>query len=278
MRLWPYMLTAVALAVAVFVWYYFLRPHPGGQRAGMLEPVEWQRMASPGALSKPHAFMEHNCAACHTPVRGVEAANCIACHANEQSLLQRQPTAFHADVGSCVECHTEHQGVGASVAAMDHAAFSRLSVRQLRTTNAATRPAAAARADRAAEDIATWINQTQRRTPRPPGHPGITAAESALNCATCHSNEDRHQGFFGTDCAQCHGTTTWTIPQFRHPPASSTDCAQCHQAPPSHYMMHFQMVSMKVARQGHAQVSQCYLCHQTTSWNDIKGVGWYKHH
>lgn len=22
----------------------------------------------------------------------------------------------------------------------------------------------------------------------------------------------------------------------------------------------------------------CRACHQTTSWNDIKGVGWYKHH
>ena len=55
-------------------------------------------------------------------------------------------------------------------------------------------------------------------------------------------------------------------------------CAQCHQAPPSHYMMHFRMVSMTVAGRMHAQVNQCYLCHQTTSWNDIKGVGLYKHH
>ena len=28
----------------------------------------------------------------------------------------------------------------------------------------------------------------------------------------------------------------------------------------------------------HADVSQCFLCHQTNAWNDIKGVGWYKHH
>jgi hypothetical protein len=33
-----------------------------------------------------------------------------------------------------------------------------------------------------------------------------------------------------------------------------------------------------VARKPHAKVEQCYLCHQTTAWNDIKGVGWYKHH
>lgn len=43
-------------------------------------------------------------------------------------------------------------------------------------------------------------------------------------------------------------------------------------------MMHFKMISMSIARMEKAEVSQCFLCHQTTSWNDIKGVGWYKHH
>jgi hypothetical protein len=70
----------------------------------------------------------------------------------------------------------------------------------------------------------------------------------------------------------------WAIPEFRHPSPRSTDCAQCHQAPPSHYMEHFHMVSMKVAGKPHARVDQCYQCHQTTAWNDVKGVGWYKHH
>jgi hypothetical protein len=43
-------------------------------------------------------------------------------------------------------------------------------------------------------------------------------------------------------------------------------------------MEHFHMVSQRVAGKEHARVEQCYLCHQTTSWNDIRGVGWYKHH
>ena len=52
-------------------------------------------------------------------------------------------------------------------------------------------------------------------------------------------------------------------------------------------MMHFEMVSKRIAKpvlpgtntshEG-ATVNQCYLCHETTSWNDIEGVGWYKHH
>jgi hypothetical protein len=106
----------------------------------------------------------------------------------------------------------------------------------------------------------------------------IAPLEATLNCAACHATKDRHFGLFGRDCAQCHATVLWTIREFRHPSPQSTDCAQCHQALPSHYMGHFHMISRKVAGKHHAQVNQCYLCHQTTAWNDIKGVGWYKHH
>ena len=102
--------------------------------------------------------------------------------------------------------------------------------------------------------------------------------ESMLNCASCHATKDRHQGFFGTDCVQCHTTTQWTVADFIHPSPNSTDCAQCHKPPPSHNMMHFSMMSAPLARQPNAKVNQCYLCHQTTVWNDIKGRGLTKVH
>jgi hypothetical protein len=41
---------------------------------------------------------------------------------------------------------------------------------------------------------------------------------------------------------------------------------------------HFNKVCAVVAEQPKAQVNQCYLCHQTTAWNDIKGFGWCKCH
>jgi len=58
----------------------------------------------------------------------------------------------------------------------------------------------------------------------------------------------------------------------------AADCTQCHQAPPSRYKMHCKMISAKVARQPSADVIECFKCHQTTSWNDIRGLGYYKHH
>ena len=228
--------------------------------------VAAQRAASPGNLSQSHAFLENNCAACHTPVKGVEAKNCTICHADNKTLLQRQPSAFHGDIGACAVCHLEHQGRIASTTKMDHSALARIGLKQIDTAHAPHDPARAA--------LVAWLKQSDAL----PLTPHLQRAESLLNCATCHQTKDRHHGLFGTDCAQCHGTAKWTVPEFRHPSSASQSCAQCHQAPPSHYMMHFQMISMKVACQPGAKVNQCFLCHQTTSWNDIKGVGFYKHH
>lgn len=204
---------------------------------------KWQRMAEPGALSKAHSFLENRCEYCHTPIRGAATVNCIVCHAGNRSILQRQPTAFHVSIANCRQCHPEHKGGDKPNVKMDHALFAKI--------------------------VLTRTNQKLSY---------ITPKEGMSDCAACHSTKDPHFGFFGKDCAQCHNTSTWKIPEFRHPSSNSTNCAQCHQPPPSHYMEHFKMVSAKVAGKPHAAVNQCYLCHQTTSWNDIKGVGFYKHH
>jgi hypothetical protein len=237
------------------------------------EAVTWQRQASPGRLSTSHAFLENNCAACHTSVRGVEAANCTGCHANNESLLQRQPTAFHADVGSCRECHPEHRGGKRLPSLMGHPALAKIGLRQLAEKGGADTEEALLH-----KQLLAWISRQESGGEPTIPHEYIAPLEATLNCATCHANKDRHFKLFGQDCAQCHATTQWTIPEFRHPSPRSKDCAQCHQAPPSHYMEHFHMVSMKVAGKPRTQVNQCYLCHQTTAWNDIKGVGFYKHH
>lgn len=226
----------------------------------------WQRMTEPGRLSEAHAHLADNCAACHTPVVGIEPAKCIVCHANDESILQRQPTSFHARITSCRECHPEHLGRETRPTQMDHEALVRLGVRQLTMSEPD-------------EQVSLLVEQLQTHVEYGTApHAHITAQEAVLDCSTCHSNDDRHFALFGHDCAQCHGNEKWTLPEFRHPSAQSTDCAHCHQAPPSHYMNHFHMISRKVAGKAHARVDQCFLCHQTTSWNDILGVGMYKHH
>jgi hypothetical protein len=272
MKLW-HVAVAAAIILALFGGYYFLGSHSGGERSGVASETAWERMARPGDLSKSHAFLEHNCAACHTSGKGVEASSCIACHANDESLLKRQPTAFHANVGSCVECHREHRGTDRRPTDMEHGALADIGLRHLKADHTP-----GGEDERVRKDLLDWIGKHQSAGHGSDGRPSLTPQEAVLNCATCHSTKDRHAKLLGQDCAQCHSTTKWTIPEFRHPPPKSMDCVQCHQAPPSHYMKHFEMVSAKVARQPTARVDQCYQCHQTTAWNDIKGVGIYKHH
>lgn len=237
------------------------------------QTATWQRQASPGRLSASHASLEDRCATCHVAVKGAQAASCTPCHASNEALLQRQPTAFHADVASCRECHPEHQGGKRPPTRMDHAALARIGLRQLEQKDYPDSEGELWRGR-----LLGWIGRQERAGEAASLHQRITPLEATLHCAACHANKDRHVKLFGQDCASCHATTQWTIPEFRHPSPRSTDCAQCHLAPPSHFMEHFAMISRKVASQPRAQVSQCYLCHQTTSWNDIRGVGWYKHH
>jgi hypothetical protein len=214
-------------------------------------------LTNPGDLSIGHSNLAGDCAACHTPFRGQDSGKCVACHANERAVLERQPTAFHATIQRCGGCHVEHQGPGASITRMDHVS---LAVELARETNASGDANGARREAKAAPIMSP------------------EALERDLDCNRCHANQDKHRGLFGADCAECHGSSTWQVAGYRHPSQDSRECAQCHIAPPSHYMMHFHMVSEMVVGLEHVDVRRCFLCHQTTAWNDIRGVGWYKHH
>lgn len=266
------LLWAIAMAILLSGAGLVLSSHPQGSQWSMGSASTWQRMASPGELSEAHSFLEHDCRRCHTPVRGVTAGNCIVCHANEEALLARQPTAFHGTIGSCTSCHAEHLGVGHRLVGMDHRALASIGLRMIRTQGSGEAT------QEAAKRIAGWMEHHRKTSSADHDGESGKGAEGALDCANCHSNQDRHLGYFGRDCANCHRTNAWSIALFVHPAASSVDCSECHKPPPSHLMEHFRMISMRVARQEHATVNECHLCHQTTSWNDIKGVGWYKHH
>ena len=225
----------------------------------------WQQLTSPGPISASHSFLKGNCAACHTPTKGVQGVNCIVCHAGNAALLGRQPTAFHADITTCAPCHIEHKSDVLRPTKMDHSAFAQIGLSRLQPM-------------KKSDPQSRRIRQVMNNNALLVQNPNIPAIEATLNCANCHDTKDRHRGFFGKECATCHTTNKWSIPAFLHPSPKSRDCVQCHQAPPSHYMMHFKMISMTVAKQPNAKVNDCYICHQTTVWNDIRGVGWYKHH
>tara|TARA_R110001583_G_scaffold49149_4_gene153945 strand:+ start:520 stop:1320 length:801 start_codon:yes stop_codon:yes gene_type:complete len=229
--------------------------------------TSWQSLSSPGDLSQAHQILNNQCESCHQPFSGVDDKQCILCHANDESLLIRQPTAFHADVQECSLCHTEHQGKTATPTQMDH---------ELLVTMIETLPE---QPDEGATKSAQMFGElTQHIDLHGRDNPLLSKREAMLNCASCHANDDRHFKLFSDDCGACHSTNRWLLADYRHPATNSTDCSQCHQAPPSHYKPHYKMMSQKIAGQPNASVKQCYRCHLSTSWNDIQQLGLYKHH
>lgn len=239
---------AVAGVLAVSVSLY---------RGGSQALPGWTAAVAPGSLSAKHTFLSDRCETCHTPTRGAEASACISCHTTAATALGKQSTAFHAATGECRGCHVEHAG-GIRPIRMNHASLLR--------RNAF--PSGRGAADQMVSDIREFL-----RLGRPEEQ-----EKASLDCAGCHSNREPHRGLFGPDCAGCHALDTWKIAGFLHPSPASKDCAQCHQAPPSHYMGHFLMMDRMMTGQMHATVDQCFLCHRTDSFNDIKGIGWLKHH
>lgn len=226
-----------------------------------------KQFVSPGALSPRHAYLSDQCAACHEPTIGVTVAACTACHANAERLLGRQPTAFHASVQECASCHVEHQPTSIRPLVMDHVELARVGAQTLADASRSDAESAAT-----LESLETWLRI------RDPRQLDANTARASLNCAGCHDRRDPHIKRFGSDCAQCHLLDSWSVVDYQHPSSRSKECVQCHQAPPSHFMEHFSMVSRKFAGKEHARVDQCFECHNTTSWNDIVDVGFYKHH
>tara|TARA_R110001606_G_scaffold330727_1_gene478415 strand:+ start:13263 stop:14057 length:795 start_codon:yes stop_codon:yes gene_type:complete len=257
---------AMALIVSVALISHFVHSPES------IPDINWERMVSPGDLSEAHAFMETDCLGCHTPITGVTRDKCVTCHANDSHIIQRQPSAFHADVAECASCHKEHKGKFASISTMDHEALVNIGFAML--------PDASVDFDEGSARLSLLqsLLSNGKRTDPLFVHPDASSKEALLSCSGCHSNDDRHFGLFGDDCVQCHSTVQWSLPEFIHPSNRSMDCNQCHEAPPSHYMQHFKMISVTVAGEHNAKVEECYACHQSTSWNDIKRAGWYKHH
>jgi hypothetical protein len=253
--LWLALIVAVAIAASLTLAHF--------------EPASSaiKQFVRPGPLSPRHAYLGDRCASCHESTVGVTAAKCTTCHANAERLLGRQPTAFHASVEECAACHIEHQPTSIRPLVMDHVELAKVGARTLARASRSDADSAAT-----LESLETWLRI------RSPEQLDARTTREALNCAGCHDRRDPHFKRFGSDCAQCHQLESWSVSGYQHPSSRSKECVQCHQPPPSHFMEHFSMVSQKFAGKEHASVDQCFECHNTTDWNDIVGVGFYKHH
>ena len=164
---------------------------------------------SPGPLAKAHQSLngDTNCIKCHEVSTRAPSFKCLECHREIAAEIE-QNKGLHATfprsgpIGSaCVKCHSDHNGVDFNMihwtptaSGFDHAKTGYLLDGK--------HVGVSCRACHVAQHIAPpqrslLLNKDLSRT-----WMGLSPA-----CGTCH--EDKHQGRFGPNCAQCHGTTDW---------------------------------------------------------------------
>lgn len=177
----------------------------------------------------------------------------------------------HAFLGDkCESCHTPNEGVTAAKCITCHAPAKELLSKPSTMFHASVAECRGCHVEhQGAEKRPIRMDHAvlQKVAIRAGGRP------VALDCRSCHVFRDKHEAFFGPNCSTCHVTQTWKVSGFLHPSPKSKECAQCHKPPPSHLMMHFDMMDKSITGQRGATVNQCFACHQTDSFNNIKGVG-----
>ncbi len=164
---------------------------------------------SPGPLAKAHQSLngDTNCIKCHEVSTRAPSFKCLECHREIAAEIQ-QNKGLHATFprsgppgSACVKCHSDHNGVDFNMihwnptpSGFDHAKTGYVLDGKhvgvsCRACHLAQHIAPAQRALLPGKDWNhTWM--------------GLSPA-----CGTCH--EDKHQGRFGANCAQCHNTTDW---------------------------------------------------------------------
>ncbi len=79
--------------------------------------------------------------------------------------------------------------------------------------------------------------------------------ELKTSCISCHKQQDRHKGQLGEKCQDCHNSSQWEKPTFKHKKFEQTACYDCHQYDDEHK-----------GRYG----KECDDCHSVKQWSDVK--------
>jgi hypothetical protein len=221
---------------------------PGDLNAHSRQDIELGGVAS-------HAGLGGNCAACHTAPWNSEtmADRCLGCHADVRRQFEAH-RPLHGTLSEgmqCRGCHTEHNGAEAaltSVARFDH------------------------------DWTAFPLTGQHRQVACASCHVNSVFHGIAQTCVSCHAEPQVHRGRLGTDCVQCHSTSTWKGATFTHKfPLNhghrreniacsvchtvATDfrtytCYGCHEHQPAR-------VESKHVRMGIGNFQNCVRCHPT---------------
>ncbi len=263
----PWMLS---LALLCGCWGLFVRPASA--------------QISPGPLARAHQSLNGsaNCTQCHEVSTKAPTFRCIDCH-KEIAAEIRTNEGLHASFprsgpkgASCVKCHSDHNGAdfqmihwNPTAQGFDHSKTGfMLDGKHVgvscRACHTARNIAPQARSLIKGKDLNhTWM--------------GLSPS-----CGTCH--EDKHQGRFGSNCAQCHSTTDWKATSFdpkkfdhsttRFPLTGEHRyvlCKSCHTPGPDG-QQRFEGLKFQNCADCHRDPHKgefkqgCDSCHTTTTW------------
>ena len=178
------------MAIAAFMTLTMAGARPA--RAAGLE-----KLLMPGEVSQAHAKLEENCSSCHDRTdRSRQTSLCLACHKDVAADIARKG-GFHGRLpnissGECKACHGEHLGRDARIVKLTPASFDH--------------HATDFHLDGAHGSLAC---ESCHKSGRP-------YREANPGCGGCHQSVDVHRGGLGSNCATCHGTSSWRGAHFDH--------------------------------------------------------------
>lgn len=184
-----------------------------------------------------HSGLE--CASCHEPEQAASLAptQCSSCHAKDDP--------HQGGLGNdCGSCHNEKAWLDTR---FDHASTGF----QLTGVHAATSCASC--------------------------HSGNDFVSASSQCASCHAKDDPHEGALGSQCQDCHSTSSWTASFFDHARQTgfaltqghaSLACDSCHLpgTPVSQASSECSSCHSKDDVHEGNNGSDCASCHTVASW------------
>jgi hypothetical protein len=101
----------------------------------------------------------------------------------------------------------------------------------------------------------------------------------AMECVTCHLEDDNHDGHFGEQCESCHASSGWSNVQFDHAidtghrllgAHAEAECSACHIEPVFEAALDTNCLSCHEDDDAHDETlgTTCTDCHNESTWQD----------
>ncbi len=212
----------------------------------------------PDELISGHEDLEGDCNNCHTNFdQSNQNPLCLDCHEEIAADINKN-SSYHGlnteiEGTHCRTCHTDHQGRDADVVQLDKESFRH------ELTNYPL------------EGKHQNLSCTQCHE----GNDGFRLEK--YECNDCHKLQDPHKGELGTECKDCHTTSSWRKTDFNHDETdfvlehkhSEVGCTSCHfnnnyeNAPKLCVDCHTNE-DIHQNRFG----SECEQCHSSVGWDE----------